>query len=1391
MKTILLYCLLSLVSFGGISQKALFVNQPKDSVVHLDPRMQPMDFVPGQILIRYSDDAEVQNLKAGEIVQTGMVTIDSIFTKYKINTQEKLFPAEQKLKSKVMLRSFNGTEFEQPSLHNIYKLSLPQESNLFEAIEELKHDPKVIYAEPNYNMSVTNDKAVSPPMTERELMQWSNVNLEAIPNSSPVSSSIAGCPIPMPGNPPDPKSAPNDPLFPQQWYIPAVHADEVWDTVQGKDSTQVICILDTGVDWMHPDLENKIWTNPGEIPGNGIDDDGNGYVDDVRGWDWINNDNNPMDDNSHGTHVAGIAAAEANNGIGISGVSHGAKIMALKVFQSSGRGDAATISQGINYAKNMGATAINMSFGSYARSMTMETALANAYASCALVAASGNDGICIGPGGTCKPMFPAALSYVLGTQANASWSNFDQDGPVYSMYPDLWNYEMKAPGTEILSTIPDGNYRVYQGTSMAAPVLSGSLAIYRSLFPGQSQELMWAKLIQTSSTYFNIHSAITCIPAPKLWFVSNTVVDSIQSDDNDGRVDAGETIQLWFKMRNTGGQADSVQVGIRFAEFEDTTTAQIITRHAYIGSISPYATLTNQWIPLKIHIDPDVVNDRDIVFQAYCWSKNSSDTVFQNVTLNIENGEELQGVLGDTLILTPDKLWLVNGSFKIAPTGVLIISAGTTLKMSSKIVNDGTIIGNGKPDSTFSITANCSLRCITGSGSLKLNFGKLSFTTYNNDGCCVSYQRGFINNSTLLQNSQIGIYNGGDFSFENCRFINSFCIGGLISGNQTVITKNCLFDNCNYNLPWTNPPVFNNWKYSSSLTSYNRSAFLTCSNYSFYRKCIFLNSYHSISIKSEPGYYVSMANQYLGTIDSVKIEKKIFDFFDDASLAQIIYQPLLTQPSDSAHGIVWKILVNNKDAQDEVPDPIGIGPQKFDVYFNKPMDPAHTPEVSFGVRAPYNQTAVNDSGRWSPDHMIYTCYKTVQLFTGDGINRLRVAGAKDLDGWEIPVEDERFEFVIQAAGSSSLEFTAQAGIGKVNLEWNNAGIPDLLGFNMYRFENITDTTYTRPVIINKSLITDTTYTDFTVTPGKHYWYYYKVVNTDFKEADSSKFVSAVPYNATLGDANGDESVNVLDITSVIAYMLGQNPQPFLFDAADVNNDHSINILDVIGIVNRIIHPTKSGYSITGTNPVPAHIRLDSDRIVFTSDGQVSSLQFELAGEGLDKIHLASPPAGFELAYGLVNGKLLGILYSSANRTIPAGTIDLVKITDATATPEWGAILAGDGSGNIVPVLKEGAAGASTPEMFLQAYPNPFSQKVTFNFRLLGDAHVKLSVYSMTGRLIHVLADKEMKEGLQWVEWNGTNFSNRPVPSGIYLCKLEGINSGGDQFHKETKIIFIK
>ncbi|MFZ4707946.1 MAG: S8 family serine peptidase, partial [Bacteroidales bacterium] len=1041
----------------------------------------------------------------------------------------------------------------------------------------------------------------------------------------------------------------NDPLYPQQWYIPAVHADAVWDTVAGNDSTQIIAILDTGVDWLHPDLQNKIWVNPGEISGNGIDDDGNGKVDDIRGWDWINNDNNPTDDNSHGTHVAGIAAAEANNGIGISGVSQGAKIMSLKVFQSSGRGDAATISQGIIYAMNKGASVINMSFGSYFRSLTMENALVNAYASCVLVAAAGNDNLNLNddiPIIHPTILYPAGLSYVIGVQATQNalnlnsanpykvgtylpdFTNFDDSGPVFSKFLELQNYEIQAPGANIISSIPNGNYRAFNGTSMATPIVSGVVAICKSINNTKSQEILWAKLIRNNEPNINVYNAIHATLNPQLAIVSSTIVDTIAGDDNDGRVDADETIEIWYKIRNTGSLTESAFVGIKFGEFEDTSTAQILTAQSFIGSVSTYATMTNELLPLKIHISPSVVNGRDIIFRTYVGYTNSPDTIFQDIVVSVENGQQLEGVMDSTFVLTADKLWFVNGSFRVGVNGTLTINPGTHLVIGDRVTIRGTLIANGTSDSLIVITSATPSTWYTPPvfkfESSNVVFNYVHF--YNLNSPLGYPDDGGVGGATncLFEETQFSIGNNMTSTFTNNMVRNSnvyqFWNNGPSISKYNVFYNNYLRDRnglpqtCLYNTYYKNMGQ-SSVSFPSALLSASGVDTSLFKNNSFVNSIDYCNSF----LTEGSAEYLNLGKQYWGSTNPLTIKIHIYDFYKNSSLPLAVYEPLLISPSDSCHGHVWKVLINGADAQDEFVEPVGVGPQRFDVYFNREMDTIFTPQLSFGVRSPYTQTTVADSGSWDVTHRIWTAYKTIQLYTGDGINRIRVAGAKEANGWqwEIPVEDMRFEFVIAAAGSASTNFIAQAGIGKVDLEWNNAGIEDLLGFNMYRFKNLTDTTYSDPVLINTTLITDTVYTDFAVIPNEHYWYYYKVVNTDFHESDSSNFVNAIPYNAPTGDANGDGLVNVLDITVIISYMLNQNPQPFLFDAADVNNDNAINILDVIGVVN-LINGTKSSIpQLIGTHPLTAYIKMEGDQIELHHNGQIASMQFELLGENLE------------------------------------------------------------------------------------------------------------------------------------------------------------------------------
>jgi len=1207
-------------------------------------------------------------------------------------------------------------------------------------------------------------------------------------------------------------------LYNQQWGLPACQVDAVWDSTTG-DTTQIIAILDTGVDWTHPDLAPNIWQNPNPR----TSPDADGVVNDIRGWDYINHDNNPTDDNSHGTHVAGIAAAVGNNGIGIAGVNWHAKIMPVKVFQSSGVGDVATITKGIIYAATHGATVINMSFGSYARSLTEEAALENAYATCVLVAAAGNDGIAIGPCASCYPFYPAALPYVLGVEAPPpppeGFTNYDQDGPVYSEYPDLLNYELKAPGTSIISTVPNGNYKVYSGTSMAAPLVSGSVSLYKTRRPFDSQELMWGNLINSINQYVQLNSAINIGPKPVINFVSNTLVDTLPGDNKNGLVDAGEKIQLWFMLRNSWGQADSVYVGLKFEEFEDTTVAQIIKDTSFVGSISSYATRSNEKNPLLITISPNVANNRDIVFEGLLWYKGSTDTVKQKIVFTINNGVYLSGVMDSNMVLTPNYSWMVNNSFKVGENGHLTIKPGTRLINKNGIVILGKITCLGTADSLITIDGPGGFSGVNATAST----GEFAYTIFQN-------QYAIYNN---------GIYNYPGFWLDTCSFykclFDNISIDGAsqlfwgrnitlkestirASNVGTLFYQNESFENCyvernNFidsrflsGLPYQWSSTFNGFKslkynnfsnISNSAGSYGRSVLFQCNSsidssinkgnnfIGFNRDALMLNAGSVYSL-------VKIPNQYWGTTDKNKITLMNWSFWDDPVLSQFNYDPILTAPGDSAHNIVWKILVDGIDPQDQsnLMNPIGVGPHRFDVYFSQVMDTTYKPLLTFGVRLPFTQQIVADSGHWSNGNRVWTAYKNVQLYTGDGINTLCVSGTQDIEGWKTPLENMRFSFLISAAGSAANGFNSTAGLGKVSLDWEKPdGVPDLLGYNIYRFNNITDSTFNSPVLLNTQLVTDTLFTDYNVVPNKKYYYYYKVVRTDFSESDSSKVISSVPYTAALGDANGDLSVTVLDVLTDVSYILGQNPQPFIFDAADVVRDSSINVLDVVGTVNIVLHGSLKKYLAKETFG-NAKLELVGNTLKLNTDIPLAGIQVRLKGLGMDKIQYTSQGmTGFELASGNKGDTLKTIIYYNMNNSeLQPGSYVLGTLQGVQSAVYLTEAVLADKNGNnvLTNVIDNGKSLIPTEYYLDQNFPNPFNMQTIIQYGVPQKTMGRIAIYNILGQKVKTFELGEVNPGRYKIQWDGRNNYGNIVSSGVYIYRFES-----QKFTSAKKLLLLK
>lgn len=264
-----------------------------------------------------------------------------------------------------------------------------------------------------------------------------------------------------------------------------INIETAWNLFGSGGRNVVVALIDTGVDYSHEDLAGAIWVNQGEIPGNGIDDDGNGYIDDVFGWNFYDNNNNVLPDaeDGHGTHGAGTIGAISNNGIGISGIVPGGrvKIMVLKALGGSeGGGKSTGLVEAIRYAEANGAVICNLSLSSDESDPAVYQAIGNSDMLFVVSAGNGSDQINPGRDIDIQPSYPASYSL----DNIISVANLRFDGNLYpgSNY-GAWGVDLAAPGTFILSTIPGNSYGYMTGTSMAAPMVTAAAAMVYSHYP--------------------------------------------------------------------------------------------------------------------------------------------------------------------------------------------------------------------------------------------------------------------------------------------------------------------------------------------------------------------------------------------------------------------------------------------------------------------------------------------------------------------------------------------------------------------------------------------------------------------------------------------------------------------------------------------------------------------------------------------------------------------------------------------------------------------------------------------------------------------------------------------------------------------------------------------
>lgn len=277
--------------------------------------------------------------------------------------------------------------------------------------------------------------------------------------------------------PSDPVTTPDDSLFSSLWAmrepqagsggIDAVHA---W-SITSDNVPSVVAVIDTGVDRAHPELQGNLWTNPGEMPGNGVDDDGNGFIDDVNGWDFAGDDNDPSDGHGHGTHVAGTIAARGDNALGVAGVCWNARILPVKFLSDKGSGFTSDAVAAVDYARRMGARITNNSWGGGGFSQSLYNAIqAAGLADSLFVAAAGNSN----KDTDLSPNYPSGYDLdcivsVASTDETDKLSYFSNRGTI--------SVDLAAPGSNILSLRPGGQYGTSSGTSMATPHVAGAAAL--------------------------------------------------------------------------------------------------------------------------------------------------------------------------------------------------------------------------------------------------------------------------------------------------------------------------------------------------------------------------------------------------------------------------------------------------------------------------------------------------------------------------------------------------------------------------------------------------------------------------------------------------------------------------------------------------------------------------------------------------------------------------------------------------------------------------------------------------------------------------------------------------------------------------------------------------
>ena len=445
---------------------------------------------------------------------------------------------------------------------------------------------------------------------------------------------------------------PNDPSYSSQYALAKINAALAWDINQG-DTSIVIGIVDTGVDWDHPDLAANIWTNWNEIPNNGIDDDNNGFVDDIRGWDFGGlsgtPDNNPMEDQpDHGTHVAGIASAVTNNGIGVASIGFKSKLMPVKTTRNDQRGSNGPFIiygyEGIVYAADNGAKVINCSWGGSGYSLLGQETINYAIAQGSLVvAAAGNSN-------SSENHYPSSYKGVLSvasttsTDTKSSFSNYG------------FSVDVSAPGSNIYNTWQSDTYATLSGTSMASPITAGLAALVFAQFPNYNAEQVGEQIRVNTDDISNVNPSYQYLlgsgrlNAFKSLSNTNSISvraidvnfsDEVPNGDGDGIFEAGETISILINFKNYLSVTSNLSIQLESRNSYSTVTNGIFT----VGSVGTLTQFNNSSSKFTFTISSSVPQNAKLNFLLRFTDGSYSDfqwiETIANPTYATQSGNDI------------------------------------------------------------------------------------------------------------------------------------------------------------------------------------------------------------------------------------------------------------------------------------------------------------------------------------------------------------------------------------------------------------------------------------------------------------------------------------------------------------------------------------------------------------------------------------------------------------------------------------------------------------------------------------------------------------------------------------------------------------------------------